>query len=156
MSRVDQVRVKGQRTGRIARVGDDVTRAAWLSWFDPVKQKNFDRKELKKLNTKLMAQIDFTSLNAAQLNLLKTRALLLKYLDRLNTFEELNGGYGSEKARRNFQASTLLNARVRPIGERWRLCSSFTRRNCRPIDWQSSPACPRACQLTSIASCCPR
>ena len=73
------------------------------SGFDPIEQKNFDRKKLKKLNAKLMSQIDFSTLIASQLSLLKTRAILLKYLDRLNTFEELNGGYGSEKARRNFQ-----------------------------------------------------
>ena len=54
---------------------------------------------MQTLNEKLMKQVNFSSLNNAQMSLLKDRSILLRYLHRFNTFEELNGGYGSEKAR---------------------------------------------------------
>lgn len=98
--------------------------------FDPVEKSKFDRKKLLELNEKLIAQIDFKNLNTAQLNLLKTRLTLLRYLDRLNTFEELNGGYGSEKARRNFQASEYECFREQELVEYAAECA-------RAADWRT-------------------
>ena len=35
--------------------------------------------------------------------MIRTRLLILQYIDRLNTYEELNGGYQSESARKKFK-----------------------------------------------------
>ena len=35
--------------------------------------------------------------------MIRTRLLILQYIDRLNTYEELNGGYQSEAARTKFK-----------------------------------------------------
>ena len=98
--------------------------------FDPIEKKKFDREKMQTLNAKLMEQVNFSSLNNAQMSLLKTRSILLRYMDRLNTFEELNGGYGSEKARRNFQSNEYACFREHELVEYAAECA-------RAADWRT-------------------
>ena len=67
-------------------------------------RQKLENERLQVKNAKILGAVDLDGLNGDQMRLLRPRALLLQYLDRLNTYEELNGGFGSEKARKNFNA----------------------------------------------------
>ena len=51
------------------------------------------------------------------MSLIRTRLLIIQYLIRLNTYEELNGGYQSEKAKKDFNSDDYENFREQNLVE---------------------------------------
>jgi len=54
-------------------------------------------------NERLKSEIDFSTFNLNQLAMIRKRLKMLTYIDRLNTYEELNGGLNTEEAKRKYK-----------------------------------------------------
>ena len=68
-------------------------------------------------NEKIAKDLDLSKLNSQQFELVRKRLRLLSHLDRLNTFEELNGGFNTEMAQKNFNSGDYGNFREKNIVE---------------------------------------
>ena len=68
-------------------------------------------------NEKIAKDLDLSKLNSQQFELVRKRLRLLSHLDRLNTFEELNGGFNTEMAQKNFKSGDYGNFREQNIVE---------------------------------------
>ena len=68
-------------------------------------------------NAKITKEINLSNLNTQQFEMVRKRLRLLSHLDRLNTFEELNGGYNTENAQKRFNSGEYGNFREQNIVE---------------------------------------
>ena len=81
-------------------------------------------------NKRFLKQVNFSTLNVAQMGMIRKRLRLLSYLDRLDTFEELNGGYNTEAAQRNFSTGDYSCFREQNIVE-------YAAEQARKGDWKT-------------------